>query len=143
MVECDGTIPTGGSGGTDAVQLIVTFTGTTSFAVTTTNTQSYQLGNNYSVQVTELNSPFRTCTSGNVNGNYQVSNSGVLNGFPRLWPTDGPNAANPAVDGTLTKNGFGAGSPVFPISCGTWKATLDAAFNNGVTAFSFDYSMEY
>jgi hypothetical protein len=141
-VECDGTLPGAGGGGGDAVQIITTFTGTTSFDVDTSNYQTYQLGNNYTVEVTELNSPFRTCTSGAVNGNYEVDNSGALTGFPTAWPTENAGAATPAVSGTLAKDAFGNGAPSFP-SCGGWGPTLNAAFANGVSGFFFTYSMGY
>lgn len=142
VASCHGT--TSGGGGGSNVIITITFAGTNSFTVDTT--QAFQLGNTYNVTVRETGGPMRTCTSNaSPAGNFQLTHPTPIVGFPRLWPSDSVGAANPSFSvGSpgLTKGAFANVSPTFP-SCGGWGPTLTGNFSGGITAFDFDYTIQY
>jgi hypothetical protein len=136
---------TGETSGSDPVDLVMTFPGAYGFTLGNT-AQTFQLGNSYTLKVTETGAPFRSCTGQTqMGGNYELENTGgPPAGYPRLFPTEDSGAATPSVTGTLAKGGFATIPPHFAPGCdGGWGTTLNTVFADGVTALSLDYTLAY
>lgn len=143
VASCHG-VTSGGGGGSNVI-ITITFAGTNSFTIDTT--QAFQLGNSYTVKVQETGGLMRTCVSNpTAAGNFQLTHLAPIAGFPRLWPSDSVGAANPGFSvGSpgLKKDAFANLSPSFPASCGTWGGTLTSQFSGGISKFEFDYTIQY